>query len=75
MESHTRSVTKAVSWKVLVILTDFSLLYFLTDEFNFAVGYAIGKNALTFIMYYGHERVWNKVGWGKESDKGDLTFS
>lgn len=65
VERKRRSITKAVSWRVLATLTTMLLVYIFTGrlELTLLVG---GLDAfIKMALYYYHERAWNKVHWGK----------
>jgi uncharacterized membrane protein len=66
METNKRSVVKAVSWRITGSTATFLIAYTLTG--NFAVAGAIGIAQLVSntILYYIHERIWNKVNWGRK---------
>jgi adenylylsulfate kinase len=65
VESHARSVVKAVSYRALGTLGTMAVVYLYTGRLSatFAVGGAdlVIKLGLFFI----HERLWSKVHWGK----------
>lgn len=63
-ESHTRSIIKAVSYRILIIILDFSAVYILTGRTDVALGFMIVSNIYTTLAYYLHERVWNRISWG-----------
>ncbi len=64
-ESNARSITKTVVWRVVVLILDFSIAYFLLRDIELATGFALIKLVVATIAYYIHERVWNKISWGK----------
>lgn len=58
VRSHLKSVTKAVSWRVLGAIDTFGLTFLMTGKLTAAVG-VVGLEVLTkSVLYYGHERVW-----------------
>ncbi len=57
-ETHTRSVLKAVSWRMLGTLDTFAISWLLTGRVEIAASIA-GLEIITKIAwYYLHERVW-----------------
>jgi uncharacterized membrane protein len=64
--SKKRSLAKALTWRVLAIIVTFASFYFLTGKLDVATTGTILTNSVNFILYYFHERTWNKIGWGKE---------
>jgi len=65
VETHSRTVLKTVSWRIVATLTTGIIVYIFTKEILLSLG-VIGVEGLTKILfYYLHERVWNMVTWGK----------
>lgn len=64
-ESHTRSIAKAVSWRLLGTLTTTVLVFVFTRRI--AMSLAVG--ALEFVskigLFWLHERVWDRVRVGR----------
>lgn len=68
-EIQLRTIGKIISWRVLLTVMNFVYTYVVTG--NWKAGLAVaGISALvnTFI-YWAHERVWNKVTWGRKHYK------
>lgn len=65
-ESTKRSVAKTISWRVLILVTDFSLAFLITGQAEIASGFALIKFVLGFVLYFAHERAWNFVSWEKK---------
>lgn len=57
MESHTRSIVKSITWRIIATLIA-----------AYWVGFhiAILMNIVQTIAYYIHERVWTKIDWGRK---------
>jgi uncharacterized membrane protein len=63
--AHTRSLIKAVSWRLVGSLDTFVLSLIVTGNAKYAISIA-SIEALTKIgLYYLHERAWRKVAWGR----------
>jgi uncharacterized membrane protein len=65
VEHWRRSLVKAITYRLLIILLDITVIYSLTGRLDLALGFMIISNVYTSIAYYFHERIWNKIGWGK----------
>lgn len=65
METHLRSVTKGISWRILATLVTMVVVLIYSGEL--AIAALIGTtDALAKIgLYWGHERVWQKIHWGR----------
>ncbi len=62
--SRRRSVTKAITYRVLIMCLDFTTIYLFTGTVRVAVGFMIASNLYTTIGYFAHERVWAHIAWG-----------
>lgn len=63
-EAHSRSVAKAISWRVLGSIDTFVLSFLFTSSIK-AAGAIAGTEVLTkMLLYYAHERAWSGIGWG-----------
>jgi uncharacterized membrane protein len=64
-ESFARSVVKTVSYSLVVIALDFTVVYLLTRRVDMAFGFMAISNIYTTVAYFFHERIWDKITWGK----------
>jgi len=72
-ESKARSLAKAIIYRILIILTDIIVIYLLTKRYDVALWFTAISNIVTTILYYFHERIWNKINWGKTTNNQQLT--
>ena len=64
-EKPLRSVVKAISWRVVGTLDTLIVSYILTGEIALATSIASVDFLTKLILYFFHERIWNKIKWGK----------
>ncbi|MBI4275601.1 MAG: DUF2061 domain-containing protein [Rhizobiales bacterium] len=64
-ESHARSLVKAVSWRITGSVDTFLLTFIITGSGVFAGSIALAEIVTKIIFYYGHERAWSFVSWGR----------
>lgn len=64
-ETWQRSLTKTVSYRIVVLMLDFTVVYLLTKKVEIAIGFMLVSNVYTSVAYYVHERIWDVVKWGK----------
>ena len=64
-EKPLRSVAKALSWRVIGTLDTLLVSYILTGEIVLATSIASIDFLTKLALYFFHERVWNKIKWGK----------
>jgi len=64
-ERPVRSVVKAISWRVIGTLDTLLISYLLTGEVAVAASIATIDFITKMFLYFFHERLWNKITWGK----------
>ncbi len=64
-EHPYRSVVKSITYRVLIVISTFIVSYILTGQPGTSVGITVLVNLAGTIIYYVHERVWNKIHWGR----------
>ena len=62
--SRKRSIVKAVTYRGVLIVLDFLVVYLLTHKISTAAGFMIISNIYTTIAYFVHERMWSRIKWG-----------
>jgi sulfate adenylyltransferase subunit 1 (EFTu-like GTPase family)/uncharacterized membrane protein len=64
-ETHARSFVKAVSWRTTGSLDTFVVTFVISGSTKLAGSVALTEVLTKILIYYGHERVWALVPWGK----------
>jgi len=64
-ESTSRSVFKTISWRVTVSIISFVISYWLTGSLELAGMLMASKVIVNSVWYFVHERIWNKIQFGK----------
>lgn len=66
LEKWTRSLSKVVSWRVTVTMSNFLGAWWVSG--NLAAGLTFAGFALVInsLLYFFHERAWNRLDWAKE---------
>lgn len=67
LEQRKRSILKAFTFRVLIIIIDGIAIYLITKRLDLTIGITALSNFYRTIIYYTHERLWNKIAWGKQS--------
>lgn len=60
-----RSLVKTVSWRITGSGATFAISYIISGNLAIASSIAITQIIANTILYFIHERVWNRVSWGK----------
>ncbi len=75
MESHKRSILKAVTWRLLATMVTIVVVYLLTKEVALSLGAGFIDAAIKMFIYYAHERVWDRMQFGRRKEiKEDYTI-
>ena len=64
-ETLRRSVVKTISYRVVILILDFTCIYLFTGQIKVALGFMVVSNIYTTLGYFFHERIWAKIKWGK----------
>lgn len=64
-ETVGRTIVKTISYRVVILILDFTAIYLFTGKVKVALGFMIVSNIYTTLGYFFHERIWDKIKWGK----------
>lgn len=64
-ENTKRSIVKALTFRALILTADSIIIFAITRRYDLTIGLMIVSNISSTILYFIHERLWNKVRWGK----------
>lgn len=70
-ERPLRSVAKAVSWRITGSLDTLLLSWLLTGDLRIAAAIGLTEVVTKTVLYYLHERAWNRVPLGRETGAPD----
>lgn len=63
-DQKSRSLIKTVSWRVTGSSATFLISWIIADDFAMASAIALTQIVANTLLYYVHERVWNRIPWG-----------
>ena len=66
MESHFRSIAKALTWRAGGTVVTFAIAWILTRRFELAAQIGILDTVVKIGAFYAHERLWNRLQFGKQ---------
>ncbi|PHR73493.1 MAG: hypothetical protein COA66_03645 [Arcobacter sp.] len=66
-----RSVVKTISWRTVGTLDTVIISYFITGDLKMAASIGSIELFTKMILYYYHERLWNKISFGKKPTNND----
>lgn len=65
---HTkRSLVKAITFRCIILVSDGIIIFAITHRYDITLSVILFSNFSSTILYFLHERVWNKIHWGKIS--------
>lgn len=64
-ETRRRSISKAITWRVLASSYLVLISYLISNQIITSLGIMAIDTIANIIEYYLHERVWDKIEWGK----------
>jgi uncharacterized membrane protein len=62
-DTPLRSLSKAISWRITGTLDTFIISWIITGQLLIASGIAFTEIITKIILFWAHERVWNKINW------------
>ena len=66
MESNSRSVAKAVSYRLLGSISTAVIVYVFSGDLKVSAGVGALDVVLKMALYYLHERLWNHISYGRQ---------
>jgi uncharacterized membrane protein len=65
MDTHRRSIVKALSWRLAAFLITFIVVFLVTGQTDTAVGIGLVDSFIKIVAYYAHERIWFRIPFGR----------
>ena len=66
VEKALRSLGKVVTWRILVTITNFIGGWLASGSWQVGLGVVSFALVVNSILYYFHERAWNRIDAGKQ---------
>lgn len=61
-----RSFTKSLSYRIFGTISSFAIAYHFTNNGSLSTLIAFWETIVKVGGYYWHERIWNKINWGRK---------
>jgi uncharacterized membrane protein len=71
-DKHYRSLAKAVSWRITGTVDTVLISYLITGKIRWALSIGFVELFTKVALYYFHERLWNKISFGRKPLPGDF---
>lgn len=69
MDSTKRSLAKTISWRLTGSTATFIISYIILGDITSSSAIAVMQLTVNTLLYFVHERVWNKINWGQSETK------
>lgn len=70
-EHHSRSILKAISWRITGTLDTIVVSWIVTGKIKLAISIGFVELFTKIGLYYVHERVWNRISFGRAKARKD----
>ena len=70
MDGYARTLLKTVSWRTIATITTMVIVYLYTREMALSFGVGAFEVTSKLALYYFHERMWQRVSWGRDAKEG-----
>ncbi len=75
-ETNLRSIVKGISWRFVATGTTVLIVYIFFGRLDLAIAAGLIETILKVALYWGHEKVWQRIKWGKKRiDPFNLWFT
>ncbi len=64
-DKHYRSVLKAISWRTVGTIDTMVIAFFITGNLIWALSIGSIEVFTKMVLYYFHERAWEKTNFGR----------
>jgi uncharacterized membrane protein len=66
MDSKSRSIAKAISYRTFGSMSTAFIFYFMTGDATLSAGAGVADSVVKLSLYFIHERMWNHIGFGRQ---------
>ncbi|MCX7865650.1 DUF2061 domain-containing protein [Limisphaera sp. VF-2] len=73
-EKPYRSLIKAISWRITGTLDTIFISFLVTGKLKAAVSIGVIELGTKILLYYLHERVWNRIPLGRVKAQEDYSI-
>lgn len=65
MDTPKRSLVKTITWRITGSGATFAISYAISGNFTIAGSIASIQLVANTVLYFIHERVWDRITWGR----------
>ncbi|MCM4157171.1 hypothetical protein DHD80_14275 [Gramella sp. AN32] len=64
-EKPIRSIVKTISWRIIGTMDTIAISWILTGQVSTALAIGSVELVTKMLLYFGHERIWDKINFGR----------
>ncbi len=68
MDSHRRSIIKSITWRLIAVAITILISYLWLHEWGSSIVLSLTANGIKALLYYLHERGWNRIDFGRKKE-------
>ena len=68
-DTRKRIILKSISYRIWGTIITMLIVFLFTGRLDFSLGAGVLEVLFKTLMYYLHERAWNKTKWGKPAPR------
>lgn len=68
LESHKRSIAKTITWRIIATFITTIITFWFTGNTALSIAIGFTDTLIKLFTYYFHERIWNKINFGRKLD-------
>ncbi len=61
-----RALAKAITWRLFGFISTIVIVYIYSKNIKEALMVGVGVDGVKVVLYYVHERIWNRVNFGRK---------
>lgn len=69
VDTRLRSWVKSITWRLIGIVILGALVWLFTQDWKETTLITITFHAIRLVLYYYHERAWERIDWGRKTPK------
>ncbi len=67
-ESHKRSIVKSITWRLIAVAVTMLISYIWLGDWGSSIALSLIANGIKAVLYYMHERGWNRLDFGRKKE-------
>ncbi len=69
VDTRLRAWTKSITWRLIGIVILGALAWLFTQDWKETTLITITFHTIRLVLYYYHERAWERIAWGRNRPK------